>query len=469
MSKKKVSNHELSTVIYRSIYKIIEDETGNASYRKYFDKVIKDIFGFENLITDMMMASNQFRYIVKLLEDDEYKEFCQMLLRAEDVDSLYDLVRVAYDAAQIANKPKKRVTSKDIKSYRYLSDLYGSTIKMLRKKYKGIKDTKKGYKSKYSHLNKLVNKKSKTHSYHYNLSDDDESFGDLFEDDEEEEENDDFESVGFDLDDLPSQFVIGEDTHPTPKRKMILDGEEDEPIELYDGSEADKACMYPDSTVKFNLMPPEEFQKYSMSLYEKILNKLDDLTSRQEEQSCSQNNPQLFNPEFSDDQITWHRSPVDENATRYPYMYKDGYLYHNEGGFNIDGSKIETKFDEDDPIFTEDIVVIEVDDLSKIPVKEFYKLKDQDGIYYTDEDGNHPVNTDTGEIDFHSTVIFNTESFDSAEEPKNDPPKNYEDMTREEIINEFNSSNVAELAREGDITKPEKIESTSESEGKLTQ
>ena len=42
-------------------------------------------------------------------------------------------------------------------------------------------------------------------------------------------------------------------------------------------------------------------------------------------------------------------------------------------------------------------------------------------------------------------------------------------MTREEIINEFNSSNVADLAREEDTTKPEKIESMSEPEGKLTQ
>ena len=66
---------------------------------------------------------------------------------------------------------------------------------------------------------------------------------------------------------------------------------------------------------------------------------------------------------------------------------------------------------------------------------------------------------------------INSENFNSTEtkNPENLTPKNYEDMTREEIINEFNSSNAAELAREGDITKPEKIEPMGESEGKLTQ
>ena len=81
MGKKKIEDRMLSQIIYRSIFDIIDDETGNPSYRKYFDKVLKDIFGIDGIITSMMLSTNQFKFIKKLLADNEYKAFCQMMLR----------------------------------------------------------------------------------------------------------------------------------------------------------------------------------------------------------------------------------------------------------------------------------------------------------------------------------------------------------------------------------------------------
>ena len=174
MGKKKIEDRMLSQIIYRSIFDIIDDETGNPSYRKYFDKVLKDIFGIDGIITSMMLSTNQFKFIKKLLADNEYKAFCQMMLRDEDVRSMKDLVRVAYDAAQIANKPKKRVSTNDIKAYRYLTKLYIKSIEAMRKKYKTDKSSKKAFKQKYSDLNKMLGRSIKD-PYHYDLgySDDD--------------------------------------------------------------------------------------------------------------------------------------------------------------------------------------------------------------------------------------------------------------------------------------------------------
>lgn len=471
MGKKKIEDRMLPQIIYRSIFEIIDDETGNPSYRKYFDKVLKDIFGIDGIITSMMLSTNQFKFIKKLLNDSEYKAFCQMMLRDEDVKSIKDLVRVAYDAAQIANKPKKRVSTNDIKAYRYLTKLYTKGIEAMRKKYKTDKSSKKAFKQKYSDLNKMLGKSVKG-SYHYDLGysddDNDESFGDLFEDDETED--DQFDPMNdFDLGDLPAQFTIDskDDWNPPKKSTKIIDGEESN-LHIYEDPDEDED----EDTGDTPIMPEGQFQRYSMSIFEKLLEHLEN------EKNAQKIDISNLSPVFSDDQINWCSSPVDENGIRSPFMMKDGRIYHNEGGFNIDGSKIVTgetgctnKFDEGEPIFTKETPVIEIDDLNKIPFKEFYKLKDQDGIYFTDEDGNHCVDTNNGVIDYNTTVIFNPENFNSTEtkDPENPTPKNYDEMTREEIINEFNSSNVADLAREGDSSKPEKIESMGESEGKLTQ
>lgn len=470
MGKKKIEDRMLSQIIYRSIFDIIDDETGNPSYRKYFDKVLKDIFGIDGIITSMMLSTNQFKFIKKLLADNEYKAFCQMMLRDEDVRSMKDLVRVAYDAAQIANKPKKRVSTNDIKAYRYLTKLYIKSIEAMRKKYKTDKSSKKAFKQKYSDLNKMLGRSIKD-PYHYDLGysddDNDESFGNLFE---EEDDDDQFDPMNdFDLEDLPAQFTIDsqDDWNPPKKSTKIIDGDESN-LHIYNDSDE-----YEDKDIEESpIMPEGQFQRYSMSIFEKLLEHLEN------EKNAQRIDISNLSPVFSNDQINWCTSPVNENGAKFTFMMKDGEIYHNDSGFNADGTKIDNekigytnKFDEDEPIFTKETPVVEIDDLNKIPFKEFYKLKNQDGIYFTDEDGNHCVDTIHGIIDYNTTVIFNSENFNSTEtkDPEIPTPKNYDNMTREEIINEFNSSNVADLAREEDTTKPEKIESMSEPEGKLTQ
>lgn len=281
--KKKLDDKRLIAVVYQSIYDIVDDETHNPSYRKYFDKVLKDIFGYDGLITSMMMATNQFKFIEKILKNDEYKDFCQMMLREEDVKSVRDLVRVAYDAAQIANKPKKSVSSKDIKAYRYLVKLYTQGIKAMRKKYKVNEISKKAYKNKYSDLNKMLGKNTSSYKFDLGYMDDnDESFGDLYEDDEDEEEEEDsqFDSpYGYDLGDLPAQFSIdGEEGWTPPKKShLIIDGDESD-LRLYEDSDEDEE---EDSEDKL-IMPEAKFQRYSMSIFEKLLEHLEGEKAPQE-------------------------------------------------------------------------------------------------------------------------------------------------------------------------------------------
>lgn len=213
-SSNKPTTEQLINTIYRVVFDILEDETGHPSYRKYLDKVISDIFELEAVGTKVMMAHNQFKCIKRLIKDPDAKAFCQMMLRDEDTKSLKELVRVVYDAAQIANKPKKRITSKDIKNYKYLTDLYIKGVKKLRKKYNAeFADNKKTYKTKYSNLNRLIGSKNYD-TPHYSLSDDldddfDESLEDLISDPDDEYDYDD--ETGFDLSDLPMGFTMGQD------------------------------------------------------------------------------------------------------------------------------------------------------------------------------------------------------------------------------------------------------------------
>ena len=161
------------------------------------------------------------------------------MLRDEDVRSMKDLVRVAYDAAQIANKPKKRVSTNDIKAYRYLTKLYIKSIEAMRKKYKTDKSSKKAFKQKYSDLNKMLGRSIKD-PYHYDLGysddDNDESFGNLFE---EEDDDDQFDPMNdFDLEDLPAQFTIDsqDDWNPPKKSTKIIDGDESN-LHIYNDSD----------------------------------------------------------------------------------------------------------------------------------------------------------------------------------------------------------------------------------------
>ena len=312
MGKKKIEDRMLSQIIYRSIFDIIDDETGNPSYRKYFDKVLKDIFGIDGIITSMMLSTNQFKFIKKLLADNEYKAFCQMMLRDEDVRSMKDLVRVAYDAAQIANKPKKRVSTNDIKAYRYLTKLYIKSIEAMRKKYKTDKSSKKAFKQKYSDLNKMLGRSIKD-PYHYDLGysddDNDESFGNLFE---EEDDDDQFDPMNdFDLEDLPAQFTIDsqDDWNPPKKSTKIIDGDESN-LHIYNDSDE-----YEDKdTEESPIMPEGQFQRYSMSIFEKLLEHLEN------EKNAQRIDISILSPVFSNDQINWCTSPVNDNGAKFIFM-----------------------------------------------------------------------------------------------------------------------------------------------------
>ena len=423
MSKKnkKANNQQIINVAYQSIFEIVEDETGHASYRRYFDKVLKDLFGLEDAITSFLMSTNQFKYLKKLMNDPDSKPFIQMLLKNEDVKTLYDLVRVAYDSMQIYNKPKKNVTSKDIKAYRYLTKLYSQGIKTLKKKYKVEDIGKKEYKHKYSELDRFLGGKASYKTPYYNLDyldDNDEDFGDLYEDDDDEEDDQFDPNSDFDLSDLPPKFVIGENPHKSHKKSsLILDGDDDD-ISLYDDSEDDE-----DEDSDEDVMPQKEFQKYAMSIFEKLLDKLE-----------------------TDDMSRFNTNDVSNS--------------------------IEPNWT---PIDSEDAAKMNCENLKHLKTNdEVVNSDDTWRPYYKDENGLcHPFNSDTGKVVMDTTIPFikvankEEEKSDNSEPEK---PKSYKEMTSEEIINEFNSSNAAQLAEPAKGTEAtEKIEYTGKLEGELTQ
>lgn len=282
-NKKTYRNKQLEEVIFGAIFEVVDDETGNSSYRKYFDKVLKDIFGIDGVITTFMMSRNQFKTIHQMMKNPDLKPFCQMMLREEDVKILHDMVRVAYDAAQIALKPKKRVSSGDIKAYRYLTKLYTEGIKSLRKKYGQGKSEKKKYKDKYSSLSSMLGKRSNP-TYNLSLMDelyDDDDPSNIF-DDEDDEDDSQFDMDNFDLDDLPTQFMISTDDlwkPPSKGKKLIIDSsypelalryvgddeDDEEESESSQGSQSDEELI----------MPEGQFQRYAMSIFEKLLQGLE--------------------------------------------------------------------------------------------------------------------------------------------------------------------------------------------------
>ena len=268
-NKKNLSNKQLEEIIFAAIFEVADDETGNSSYRKYFDKVVNDIFGLNSIITTFMMTPNQFKSIHKMMKDPELKQFCQMMLSDKDIKIVKEMVRVAYDAAQIALKPKKSVSSGDIKAYRYLTKLYTEGIKTLRKKYGQSKSEKKKYKDKYSTLSSMLgDNKSPDYSLSF-LSDIDDDYLDIFDDEDEDDEDEDedvhFSKSDFDLDDLPSRFMISRSDlwePPVIKDKVyypILNHAENE-----DNKKSDDL-----------IMPEGEFQRYALSIFEKLLQGLE--------------------------------------------------------------------------------------------------------------------------------------------------------------------------------------------------
>ena len=282
-NKKAYSNKQLEEIIFGAIFEVADDETGNSSYRKYFDKVLKDIFGIDGIITTFMMSRNQFKAIHQMMNNPDLKPFCQMMLREEDVKILHDMVRVAYDAAQIALKPKKRVSSGDIKAYRYLTKLYTEGIKTLRKKYGQGKSEKKKYKDKYSSLSSMLGKRTNP-SYNLSLMDElyeDDDPSNIFED-EDDEDDSQFDMENFDLDDLPTQFMISTDDlwkPPSKGKKLIIDGSYPELALRYVGDDEDDEEESESSQASQSdeelIMPEGQFQRYALSIFEKLLQGLE--------------------------------------------------------------------------------------------------------------------------------------------------------------------------------------------------
>ena len=381
--KDKIKKNQVCEAIYRSIFKIAEDHTGNASYRKYFDKVLKDIFGIEGIVTTILMSGNQFKCIRKFMDDPEYQQFCQMMLREKDVSMIHDLVRVAYDAAQIANKPKKAISNKDIKSYRYLCKIYAQGIKTMRKKYKST-DSKKSYKSKYRDLDRKLKRNDTPYQFDLTSDNDDVEFDDLFS--EDEDEDNEFED-GFDFSDLPINKV----------GKSIDTIDEDE----FEDSDED-------------IMPQAQFQRYAMSIFERLLKHMEpeeDTKFVIPESSEEAYHMGISSENDPSDNI---EKPIKESQKDTDFVKKD---YNdmsreeiiNEFNSSNSGTKEVSEFDKEDPKVPENeneiVTIIPGTPIEQIPKNTIFNLCDK--LYYSDEDAKiHPVNKETKEID-HNTTIMN--------------------------------------------------------------
>ena len=322
-NKKVYSNKQLEEIIFGAIFEVADDETGNSSYRKYFDKVLKDIFGIDGIITTFMMSRNQFKAIHQMMNNPDLKPFCQMMLREEDVKILHDMVRVAYDAAQIALKPKKRVSSGDIKAYRYLTKLYTEGIKTLRKKYGQGKSEKKKYKDKYSSLSSMLGKRTNP-SYNLSLMDElyeDDDPSNIFED-EDDEDDSQFDMENFDLDDLPTQFMISTDDlwkPPSKGKKLIIDSSYPELALRYIGDDEDDEEESESSQASQSdeelIMPEGQFQRYALSIFEKLLQGLEkkneaDENSMEDKEATDMEEGNIPDP---DSEVPFDNTPKSES------------------------------------------------------------------------------------------------------------------------------------------------------------
>ena len=331
-NKKAYSNKQLEEIIFGAIFEVADDETGNSSYRKYFDKVLKDIFGIDGIITSFMMSRNQFKAIHQMMNNPDLKPFCQMMLREEDVKILHDMVRVAYDAAQIALKPKKRVSSGDIKAYRYLTKLYTEGIKTLRKKYGQGKSEKKKYKDKYSSLSSMLGKRTNP-SYNLSLMDElyeDDDPSNIFED-EDDEDDSQFDMENFDLDDLPTQFMISTDDlwkPPSKGKKLIIDSSYPELALRYVGDDEDDEEESESSQASQSdeelIMPEGQFQRYALSIFEKLLQGLEkkneaDENSMEDKEATDMEEGNIPDP---DSEVPFDNTPKSESIVTNDLVHK---------------------------------------------------------------------------------------------------------------------------------------------------
>ena len=212
-------------------------------------------------------------------------------------------------------------------------------------------------------------------------------------------------------------------------------------------------------------MPQKEFQKYAMSIFEKLLDKLEtDDMSRFNTNDVSNSIGLNWTPIDSEDAAKMNcenlkhlqtNAEPDPSATA-PHVY------------DLSGNLV--YIDELPWLSTYDEVVNAEPNL-------IFKCLHSDNTwrpYYKDENGLcHPFNSDTGKVVMDTTIPFikvankEEEKSDNSEPEK---PKSYKEMTSEEIINEFNSSNAAQLAEPAKGTEAtEKIEYTGKLEGELTQ
>lgn len=158
-------------IILSNIHKVVTDKSGHPSYRKYLDKVIRDTTGCVDIATTLLSSDTPLQDIRELMEDVDCSGIMEQLLTDDGTMMLHSLVRVAYDASQITLRPKSRISSGDIKSYRYLCELYSKSIKKLRKTT-NVKGPKKKYKDKYADLARMVKKDKKHYTPTYDFDSD---------------------------------------------------------------------------------------------------------------------------------------------------------------------------------------------------------------------------------------------------------------------------------------------------------
>ena len=77
-NKKEFSNKQLEEIIFANIFQVADDETGNSSYRKYFDKVLNDeafdMYVDENSVRDYFYISDFADGLDKIIQSDINKE-----------------------------------------------------------------------------------------------------------------------------------------------------------------------------------------------------------------------------------------------------------------------------------------------------------------------------------------------------------------------------------------------------------
>lgn len=172
-----------------SLQALIRDANGGLGYRQYADKVIEDISGLTKFTTKILASSNPLLAAQRIMTHPASKDLARIFYDPScqrTYQALNDLVVCYYQAAQLALKPKRERTDRDIRAWKYLRKLYRNGVDTIRENYGYNRSAKKMYKEQFSDLRNYT--RGSTHSsLLFNLdSDDDEDFDD---DDEETDDN----------------------------------------------------------------------------------------------------------------------------------------------------------------------------------------------------------------------------------------------------------------------------------------